>query len=217
MSDTSDNAKAKLKAARLKAEQLRAMQEEAALEIAEAEALEAGEIRKKEIARAQAEKERLHRSSEKQRLLKEKQRAAYEAREEAAVRAKVAGAAGASVDSSTVSVAEDDHDFEDDDFDDDDTFEDVPSSRSKSQRKRLGLRCFNCNRLEGHYLSYYRRVWYSFLVGMSFGIAVILGPYKCQCCGSQRLMISNLLHPKYYAAISRTRGKSSSKRKSSRR
>lgn len=211
MSDIPDSAKAKLEAAKLKAEQLRALQEEAAREIAEAEALEAAEIRKKEIAKAQQEKERLHRSSEKQRLLKERQQAAYAAREEAAARAKAGNTATA--DSSAITVAEEVHDFEDED-----TFDDVPIAKPKSQRKRLGLRCFNCNRLEGHYLSYYRRVWYSFLVGMTFGLAIIFGPYKCQCCGSQRLMISNLLHPKYYAAISKTRSKSGSKkRRSSRR
>lgn len=211
MSDIPDSAKAKLEAAKLKAEQLRALQEEAAREIAEAEALEAAEIRKKEIAKAQQEKERLHRSSEKQRLLKERQQAAYAAREEAAARAKAGNTATA--DSSAITVAEEVRDFEDED-----TFDDVPIAKPKSQRKRLGLRCFNCNRLEGHYLSYYRRVWYSFLVGMTFGLAIIFGPYKCQCCGSQRLMISNLLHPKYYAAISKTRSKSGSKkRRSSRR
>jgi len=215
MSDTSDNVKAKLEAARLKAEQLRALQEETAREIAEAEALEAAQIRKKEIAKTQQEKERLHRSSEKQRLLKERQQAAYAAREEAAARAKAGAGSGAAgtADSSTATVAEEENEYEDDEL-----FENSPIGKPKSQRKRLGLRCFNCNRLEGHYLSYYRRLWYSFFVGMTFGLAIIFGPYKCQCCGSQRLMISNLLHPKYYAAISKTRYRSGSKkRRSSRR
>ena len=86
-----------------------------------------------------------------------------------------------------------------------------------SRRKRIGLKCFNCNRLEGHYLLFYRRLWYSYLIGLTFGLAVIAGPYRCQCCGSSRFMMSNLLHPKYYLSLLSTRSKSRSSSRSSRR
>jgi hypothetical protein len=179
MSETSNNAKAKLEAARLKAEQLRLMQEEVARELAEAEALEAAQTREQEREKAKRETEALHRATEKERLRR--------------VRLNKQGAADASVG--------------------------TRSSSGKSARKRLGLHCFNCNRYEGHYLSFYRRLWYSYVIGMTFGLAIVIGPYRCQCCGSSRLMMSNLLHPKYYIAVSRLRSKKrsrSSRRKSSR-
>jgi membrane protein involved in colicin uptake len=220
MSETSNNAKAKLEAARLKAEQLRLMQEEVARELAEAEALEAAQTREQEREKAKRETEALHRATEKERLRRVRlnKQGAAEVRTE-----QVAAEAAAGSDSTAVAqlATDEDWDAEDfeGDFEDDDASVGTRSSSGKSARKRLGLHCFNCNRYEGHYLSFYRRLWYSYVIGMTFGLAIVIGPYRCQCCGSSRLMMSNLLHPKYYIAVSRLRSKKrsrSSRRKSSR-
>ena len=195
MSNASENAKAKLAAAKRKADQLRLLQEEAARELAEAEALEEAELREQERARAREEIEALHHRS---------------------ARTERSGAAAVALASRTA----DDEDFDEDEHDDPESGSETRRP-SKSRRKRLGLHCFNCNRYEGHYLLLYRRLWYSFIVGMTFGLAIVFGPYRCQCCGSSRFMISNLLHPKYYVAASKLRskkkGRSRSRSRSSRR
>jgi len=183
MSNASENAKAKLAAAKRKAEQLRLLQEEAARELAEAEALEEARERERERVKAREEIEALHRSTNKERA-------------GAAVVAPVARTSG----------TDDNESYDGEELD---APESAAETRrgSKGRRKRLGLHCFNCNRYEGHYLLAYRRLWYSFIIGMTFGLAIIFGPYRCQCCGSSRLMMSNLLHPKYYVAVSKTRSK----------
>ena len=217
MSEIDKNAKAKLEAARRKAERLRQMQEQAARELAEAESLEAAQARERERLESKQEIEALHRATEKQRQrkIKMKKQAAIDARAAAVKSAPAAPAsaalAPAASAATTAAQPVSDEDW-DDDFEDDGSEEDSRES-SKARRRRLGLHCFNCNRYEGHYLLYYRRLWYSYVIGMTFGLAIVIGPYRCQCCGSSRLMISNLLHPKYYLAVSRTR----SKRRSSRR
>ena len=205
MSEPSDKATAasKLEAAKLKAEKLRAMQAEAEREIAEAEALEATRKSEQELAKAKRGKEALHRAAEKQRL-REEQRAAALAAEAAAATAASATAVG---------------EAEDDSIELGDVREPVDELHAEtgSRRKRIGLRCFNCNRLEGHYLLFYRQMWYSYIIGLTFGLAVIVGPYRCQCCGASRFMVSNLLHPKYYLSLMSTRSKSKSNSRSSRR
>lgn len=212
MSETSDKAKAaaKLEAAKLKAEKLRALQEEAAREVAEAEAAEAAEVSELEVVKAKRAKEALHRSAEKQRLREQKRAAESVAK---------ANAAAASSHGGTATATESD-DFEEGDIVLGD-YVDEPlddfHAETGASRKRLGLRCFNCNRMEGHYLLFYRRLWYSYVIGLTFGLAVIAGPYRCQCCGSSRFMMSNLLHPKYYMSLFSTRSKSGSKSRSSRR
>ena len=214
MSETSDKAKAKLEAAKLKAEKLRALQEEAALEIAEAEAAEAKQASEVEIAKAKRAKEALHRSAEKQRLREQKR--AAESAAQAAATAKAAALAKASAGGTATAV----DDLEEGEIELGDYVSepvDEVQAETGERRKRIGIRCFNCNRMEGHYLLFYRRVWYSYLIGLTFGMAVIFGPYRCQCCGSSRFMMSNLLHPKYYLSIFSTRSKSKSRSRSSRR
>ena len=212
MSETSDKAKAKLEAARQKAEKLRLMQEEVTRELAEAEALEVAESRDREREEAKRATAALHRSTE-----KEQRRRAALKRQAAASQdpdAATPTASNASGPASTV-IAQplDDGDLDEADFEDpdDDASVDERSSSSKSARKRLGLHCFNCNRYEGHYLSYYRRLWFSYLIGLTFGLAIIVGPYRCQCCGSTRFMMADLLNPRYYLAISKTRSKKRSR------
>lgn len=232
MSETSNNAKAKLEAARLRAEQLRLMQEEVARELAEAEALEAAQSRQQEREKARRETAALHRATEKERLRRTgiKKRASRQPSEGSNPAETMSSRpAEANEGPTTVAQLADDEGWDEDEDEYGDEYEGeyeesevgAPTrSGSKSARKRLGLHCFNCNRYEGHYLSFYRRAWYSFIIGMSFGLAIIIGPYRCQCCGSSRLMMSNLLHPKYYIAVSRTRSRKrsrSSRSKSSRR
>ena len=152
MSEPSDKATAasKLEAAKLKAEKLRAMQAEAEQEIAEAEALESARKSEQELAKAKRGKEALHRAAEKQRL-REEQRAAALAAEAAATAA------------SATAVGEP----EDDSIELGDVREPVDELHAEtgSRRKRIGLRCFNCNRMEGHYLLFYRQMWYSYIIG----------------------------------------------------
>lgn len=71
-----------------------------------------------------------------------------------------------------------------------------PSQEKASVRKRRSLMCFNCNRSEGHFLYSGQRWFFSFLLGMTFGGILLIGPYKCQCCGSNRLMAFDLLNPR---------------------
>lgn len=214
MSETSDKAAAaKLEAAQKKAEKLRILQEEAAREIAEAEALEAAEVNEREKVKAQRAKEALHRAAEKQRLREEKRaaEAAAKAKAAAAAKATAAGATATTTDSGELEEGE----IELGDFAREPV--DEVQAETGARRKRIGLRCFNCNRMEGHFLLFYRRMWYSYLIGLTFGLAVIVGPYRCQCCGASRFMMSNLLHPRYYLAVLSTQSKSKSKRRSSRR
>ena len=57
-----------------------------------------------------------------------------------------------------------------------------------ASRKRVGIFCFNCNRREGHFLHRENRWYYSYLIGLTFGLIKIIGPLQCQCCGARRLM-----------------------------
>ncbi len=60
------------------------------------------------------------------------------------------------------------------------------------------LFCFSCNRLEDHSLAH-RKEWpYSLLVGMTFGLILFFGPFRCRCCGHTRLMLNDFLNPKYW-------------------
>ncbi len=70
-----------------------------------------------------------------------------------------------------------------------DEFDDVNdrSNQRSASRKRIGLFCFNCNRLEGHFLHRQNRWYYSYLIGLTFGLIKIIGPYQCQCCGAQAI------------------------------
>lgn len=64
-------------------------------------------------------------------------------------------------------------------------------------RKRKKLHCFHCHRYEGHFLSSENRWYYSFLLGLTFGLVRIVGPFQCQCCGQRRLMTADRLNIRY--------------------
>ncbi len=63
-------------------------------------------------------------------------------------------------------------------------------------RKRHQLYCFHCNRFESHYHSLQKKWYFSYLVGFTFGMTSIVGPYRCVCCGHSRLSRLNHIHPR---------------------
>jgi hypothetical protein len=60
----------------------------------------------------------------------------------------------------------------------------------------LRLFCLHCNRTETHVTKYRNRWYYSFVVGMTFGLIYLVGPFRCRCCGHSRLMVSDFLNPR---------------------
>ena len=72
------------------------------------------------------------------------------------------------------------------------------SERKKSRKKRIEMMCFSCNRTDGHSLVVRRRWFFSYLLGLTFGLSLLFGPYFCQCCGSTRWMCHNMLNPRYW-------------------
>lgn len=85
--------------------------------------------------------------------------------------------------------------------------DDVADSKKRESRKRRYLICFSCNRVEGHFLVTGRRWFFSYLLGLSFGLILLIGPYRCQCCGASRLMYFESLNPRYWLHMI-THGKS---------
>lgn len=97
----------------------------------------------------------------------------------------------------------------------------LPSRResttpSGSRSKRRKLICFACNRMEGHFLVAGRRWFFSFLLGLSFGLVLVFGPYRCQCCGTDRWMAFDSLNLRYWFRQFR-HGEFASPRRNSRR
>lgn len=78
----------------------------------------------------------------------------------------------------------------------DDDYDDSESSRKRSKKRKIY--CFNCNRQEFHIMAYKGTAIHSFLVGMSFGLARIFGPYRCTCCGKKRAMFADFCSLSYY-------------------
>ena len=99
-------------------------------------------------------------------------------------------------------------------------FEGSSSSRKRSKKRKIY--CFNCNRQEFHIMAYKGTALHSFLVGMSFGLARIFGPYRCTCCGKKRAMFADFCSISYHwrmfseRRLSKT-GRRRSSRSSSRR
>ena len=83
------------------------------------------------------------------------------------------------------------------------TVGDKSTQSRSSSRSRRRLFCFQCNRPEGHFLASERRWFYSFLLGLTFGIINLFGPYRCQCCGAVRMMAFNAINPRYWFRTSR--------------
>lgn len=106
---------------------------------------------------------------------------------------------------------------------DDEIYEEESTSSIKRSKKRK-IYCFNCNRQEFHIMAYKGTAIHSFLVGMSFGLARIFGPYRCTCCGKKRAMFADFCSFSYHwrmfseRRLSKTgRRRSSRSRSSSRR
>lgn len=81
----------------------------------------------------------------------------------------------------------------------DEDFEDELASEigARHARKRKGMHCFHCHRHEGHFLASASRWYYSYLVGLTFGLIRLVGPFQCQCCGAKRLMFADWANLRY--------------------
>ena len=80
-------------------------------------------------------------------------------------------------------------------------------------KKRKWLFCFHCNRPESHALYRQNRWYYSFLIGLTFGLVRLIGPFQCQCCGATRLMSSNFTSLSYWFRKFRDRKKAAAGRR----
>jgi hypothetical protein len=70
------------------------------------------------------------------------------------------------------------------------------NSRKRSRKRRLV--CFHCNRSEGHSNPYLGSWFYSYFIGATFGLITLIGPFRCQCCGKQRTLFKDWLHPQWH-------------------
>ena len=100
-------------------------------------------------------------------------------------------------------------------LDDEPYEEEVSSSRKRSKKRKIY--CFNCNRQEFHIMAYKGTMIHSFLVGMSFGLARIFGPYRCTCCGKKRAMFADFCSLSYHWRIASERRLSKTGRRRSSR
>jgi hypothetical protein len=88
----------------------------------------------------------------------------------------------------------------------------IDSAEAKRSRRKLRLFCFHCNRPEGHSIPYLGAWFYSYFIGLTFGLIHFIGPFRCQCCGKQRLMFRDWLHPKFHAVVARHRAAAPTRR-----
>jgi hypothetical protein len=72
------------------------------------------------------------------------------------------------------------------------------SGGSGGSGKNLRMYCFACHRAEYHYNALKGTAYHHLLIGLTFGMAVLFGPYRCRCCGYRRLCRYNFLNPKYH-------------------
>ena len=72
------------------------------------------------------------------------------------------------------------------------------------------LYCFSCHRMEYHYNALKGTAYHHLLVGFTFGLALIFGPYRCRCCGYRRLCRFDFLNPKFHYHRWKYSGKSGS-------
>ncbi|HMP77917.1 MAG TPA: hypothetical protein PKD54_00560 [Pirellulaceae bacterium] len=56
--------------------------------------------------------------------------------------------------------------------------------------------CFRCHRMERHATALSSRWYYSYLVGITFGMIWLLGPFRCRCCTSLRWFRFEWMHPR---------------------
>jgi len=90
--------------------------------------------------------------------------------------------------------------------------DDTDSRKGRSKKTRLY--CFHCNRPETHSNPYLGAWVYSYFIGLTFGLLHLFGPFRCTCCGRQRLMFRNWAHPKFHAIMARNRAAAPSSRRS---
>ena len=88
-----------------------------------------------------------------------------------------------------------------------DNFNQNVSSNAKNRK----LYCFSCHRLEYHYSALKGTSYHYLLIGCTFGLALIFGPYRCRCCGHRRLCRYNFLNLRYHLHRRKYSIKSSSK------
>lgn len=88
--------------------------------------------------------------------------------------------------------------------------EEVGTRRS---RKKSRMYCFHCNRQEVHANPYIGAWFYSYFIGLTFGLLHFIGPFRCTCCGRQRLMFRDWAHPKFHAIMARNRAAATSRRR----
>lgn len=72
------------------------------------------------------------------------------------------------------------------------------SSTAVSTGKNRKLYCFSCHRQESHFFAFKGRSHYYLMVGLTFGLIVLFGPYRCRCCGHKRLCRHNVLNIRYH-------------------
>ncbi|QEG22796.1 hypothetical protein [Mariniblastus fucicola] len=85
---------------------------------------------------------------------------------------------------------------------------------SRKGRKKPKLYCFHCNRMEGHSNPYIGAWFYSYFIGLTFGLLHFIGPFRCTCCGRQRLMFRDWAHPKFHVIMARNRAAAPTSRRS---
>lgn len=97
-----------------------------------------------------------------------------------------------------------------------DRFQKEGTNSSRKRSKKRKIYCFNCNRQEFHIMAYKGTMLHSFLVGMSFGLARIFGPYRCTCCGKTRAMFADYCSLSYHWRMASERRLSNTGRRRSR-
>jgi hypothetical protein len=63
-------------------------------------------------------------------------------------------------------------------------------------KRDAALFCFRCHRPERHAIINRNQWYYSILVGFTFGLILLIGPFRCRCCGGMRWLRSDWMHPK---------------------
>ncbi len=60
------------------------------------------------------------------------------------------------------------------------------------------LYCFRCHRDDRHFHGL-RGTWYfNIVLGFSLGLILLLGPFRCRCCGGWRMMSHDMLSPRFW-------------------
>ena len=72
------------------------------------------------------------------------------------------------------------------------------ANSSLSSTGNRKLYCFSCHRQESHYFALKGKAHYYLMAGMTFGLILLFGPYRCRCCGHKRLCKYNFLNIRYH-------------------